>query len=51
MEYLKSDQAVNSFLSGKSDSNNCISNKLSSLGCFKKLFTLDFNSLTDTYGK
>lgn len=33
MEYLKSDQALHSFLSGKSNSNNGISNKLSSLGC------------------
>lgn len=32
MEYLKSGQAVSSFLSGKSNSNNSISTKLSSLG-------------------
>lgn len=51
MEYLKSDQAVHSFLSGKSNTNNGISNKLNSLVCFKNLFTLLFTSLTGTYGQ
>lgn len=51
MEYLKSDQGVHSFLSGKSNTNNGISNKLNSSVCFKNLFTLLFTSLTGTYGR